>query len=583
MFSKKLKKKMKKSLAIVAGGIATLTAAVVLVNNSETMIKVLNSNQKEEIQRASISVNNATNETLKNQINSSSKIVAGGNHFVALTADGKVYGWGYNNYGQLGTADNASKLEPVQALAVVLDEEGNVKKDENQKNITEKITDAIDIASGYNFTLVLRKDGSVWAAGYNVYGQLGNNSTTNSNVFVKVKNENGTAYLENIKAVYAGDQTSYAVSNEGDLYAWGRNNVGQCGLGTTSSIQYLPYKSLGNVEKVASGTESTIVLTKDKKVYGVGLNTSGQLGVGSIANQTTWVEMKDSDNVAVLQNVKDISAGTWHKVILKEDGTVWSVGFNMYGQLGDGTSGTDARKSNLVQALDSEGNPLTNIEEIYASGNSTFAKDKNGQLYAVGQNTYGGLITRNATNQTNFVKVDTKGKAEKIAATEYVGSGNTIYGTTAWIDDIGRIYTVGYNGYGQLGNETTENSVNYEPYSITNIRIAPNESIVNLAKGEAKNITTSLLTENLLVDKAFNVNYNLKSLDTNIITTNGNTITAVGVGTTYIRIEDNTNKIYGSIKVNVNETKTIARKQSSWRIFTFCSIKIKWRSMELGL
>ena len=77
----------------------------------------------------------------------------------------------------MGIGNNVNQTEPVQPLAVVLDEDGNVEKDESGKVITEKITDAIDVVAGYNHTLVLRKDGTVWASGYNYYGQLGNGNT----------------------------------------------------------------------------------------------------------------------------------------------------------------------------------------------------------------------------------------------------------------------------------------------------------------------------------------------------------------------------------------------------------------------
>ncbi len=105
------------------------------------------------------------------------KITAGGNFFAALKANGEIWTWGYNGYGQLGTTDKTSKLKPTKTN--IYDSSDN----------TQKIY-AIDVASGNNHTVVLKSDGTVWASGYNGYGQLGNGTTTNSNEFVQVKRLN---------------------------------------------------------------------------------------------------------------------------------------------------------------------------------------------------------------------------------------------------------------------------------------------------------------------------------------------------------------------------------------------------------
>ena len=93
----------------------------------------------------------------------------------------------------------------------------------------------IDIAAGNDHTLVLKADGTVWATGLNNYGQLGNGTTENTNTFQQVKlNENGD-YLENIVSIAAGYTASYAVTAEGEVYGWGRNDDGELGIGSKSS------------------------------------------------------------------------------------------------------------------------------------------------------------------------------------------------------------------------------------------------------------------------------------------------------------------------------------------------------------
>ena len=174
---------------------------------------------KDSEPRADITISSANYEALKNKIGDA-KIVSGYNNFVAITADGKVYGWGYNGYGQLGLGNTTSYTTPTYL----------------------GIDDAIDAAAGWHYIVVVRKDGTVWAAGYSGYGELGVGNTANSNVFVQVKNEDGTGFLNNIKSVSANENTVYAVTNDGDVYTWGRNNYGQMGFGNTSDT-YLPKKT----------------------------------------------------------------------------------------------------------------------------------------------------------------------------------------------------------------------------------------------------------------------------------------------------------------------------------------------------
>ena len=76
----------------------------------------------------------------------------------------------------------------------------------------KKITDAIDVAAGYNYTLILRKDGTVWSSGFNNKGQLGDGTTANTTKFHKVKGENGVGYLQNIVQIVSEDHTSHTNS-----------------------------------------------------------------------------------------------------------------------------------------------------------------------------------------------------------------------------------------------------------------------------------------------------------------------------------------------------------------------------------
>ena len=477
---------------------------------------------KDSEPRADITISSANYEALKNKIGDA-KIVSGYNNFVAITADGKVYGWGYNGYGQLGLGNTTSYTTPTYL----------------------GIDDAIDAAAGWHYIVVVRKDGTVWAAGYSGYGELGVGNTANSNVFVQVKNEDGTGFLNNIKSVSANENTVYAVTNDGDVYTWGRNNYGQMGFGNTSDT-YLPKKtSLTNIKQISAGYFCAEAVTNDGYVYGAGYNPDGELGIrNSNTTIARWTKIPNLDNTGDMDNVDKVVAGRGHTLILTNDGKVYATGYNYYGELADGT--TTARNY-FAPMKDSDGNEITNAKNIYANAYSSYIINNNNELYACGYNNYGQLGTKDASAKNKLTKIETDVPVISMETTKNLDSQ-----TMAYVDNIGRIYTVGYSSNGELGNGTTSTSPKYLPYSISDYRILADDAIVNLKAGQSQSISPYFGSGFNLINSSFSMNLTYESLDTSVATVSGNTISAVGIGTTYIRISDNTNKIYGSVKVNVN-------------------------------
>jgi RHS repeat-associated protein len=190
--------------------------------------------------------------------------VAGGDLFsLALKSDGTVWGWGWNRYGQLGTAwDGANS-------------------DENVGNPTQvpRLTGVIAIAAGFGHSLALRSDGTVWAWGLNAYGQLGDGSTTDSDGPVEVSG------LTGVTAIASGENHSLAMKSDGTVWAWGYNWFGELGDGTTTAnnANPLPVKVSGmsGATAVAAGESHSLALRYDGTVWGWGWNGAGQVGNGS--------------------------------------------------------------------------------------------------------------------------------------------------------------------------------------------------------------------------------------------------------------------------------------------------------------
>ena len=202
----------------------------------------------------------------------------------------------------------------------------------NRKTLVQmtNATDVKAIACGNNHSLILKNDGTVWGCGMNNYGQLGNGTTTDNNITL-VQMTNAT----DVKTIACGDIYSLILKNDGTVWSCGYNNKGQLGTGDTNNVTSLTQiPNVTDVKGVACGNNNSLILKNDGTVWGCGSNYYGQLGDGTTTpNQTTLVQMKNATDV------KAIACGNSHSLILKNNGTVlWSCGSNYYGQLGYGTT-----------------------------------------------------------------------------------------------------------------------------------------------------------------------------------------------------------------------------------------------------
>ena len=145
-------------------------------------------------------------------------IAPGRMHVLALLNDGSVLAWGDNWLGQLGNGYEVGD-SPVPIY---------VKGPGGEENLT----DVAAIVSGYSFALALKNDGTVWAWGDNWYGQLGNGEPDRGYFPAQVKGADGVSFLTGVKLISAGSNHSFAVKNDGTLWAWGANWGGQLGTGS---------------------------------------------------------------------------------------------------------------------------------------------------------------------------------------------------------------------------------------------------------------------------------------------------------------------------------------------------------------
>ncbi|MCL2140281.1 MAG: RCC1 repeat- and reductase domain-containing protein [Dehalococcoidia bacterium] len=310
-------------------------------------------------------------------------ISAGYYHSLALKSDGTVWGWGMGGGGQLGNGLSGSGLEhehttPVQVLGV--GGSGN-------------LTDVIAISAGGFHSLALKSDGTVYAWGQNYqFGQLGNGTYTNSSIPVQVLGVGGIGNLTDVIAISAGYQYSLALKSDGTVYAWGRNYYGQLGDDTTTNsttpVQVLGVGGIGNLTDViaiSAGHEYSLALKSDGTVYAWGENYYGQLGIdtnGIGTDSSTPVQVLGVGGSGNLAGIIAISAGKDHSLALKSDGTVYAWGRNDHGQLGDNTT---TRRIVPVQVKSGSGvNPLDKVISIQAKDCSSMVLKSDGTVWTWG-------------------------------------------------------------------------------------------------------------------------------------------------------------------------------------------------------
>lgn len=253
------------------------------------------------------------------------QVGAGVESGAALRSDGSVWTWGSNTYGQLGSGAGSYRSAPaaVPGLSMVQ-----------------------SIAVGPYSVLALKKDGTVVSWGLNSDYQLGDGTNTTRTTPVAMQG------MSDVKRMSSASNCSVLLKNDGTVWACGSNYAGELGDGTSvtrsTPVRVVnaadPSGFLSGVVDVATAGQHTLALLGNGRVMAWGVNNVGAVGDGTTTNRTTPVLVRDpGDATGYLTGVVKIAAGKSFSLALKADGTLWAWGTNLDGVLGDNQATTAPR------------------------------------------------------------------------------------------------------------------------------------------------------------------------------------------------------------------------------------------------
>ncbi|MES2258775.1 MAG: Ig-like domain-containing protein [Pseudomonadota bacterium] len=343
-------------------------------------------------------------------------VTAGGNFTIARKADGSLFEWGRNLFGQLG--DNTTTDRATPALVV------------------GAVTSWKMVAGGEQHTLAVRSDGTLWAWGYNHDGQLGDGTTADKASPVRIGTKTDWVY------VAAGKAHSFAINKAGGLFAWGNNFSGQLGDGTVVP-KLVPTQIIAPANAVwatiAAGETHSVGRLTNGTMYLWGGNESGQTCAAASATPVltptalplTWVE---------------VAAGARHTAAIRADGTLWTCGSNGSGQLG--TLGPLPISSPLQppQPFPWQVGTATNWARVAVGASHTLAVKADGTLWGWGSNSNGQVGNNSARDVT---------------APQQIGIANTWVAVTAGLrhsfgmQSDSTLWGWGSDEFGQQGDGNT--------------------------------------------------------------------------------------------------------------------------------
>ncbi|WP_461640432.1 RCC1 domain-containing protein, partial [Leucobacter sp. BZR 635] len=350
--------------------------------------------------------------------------ISGGNHSsLAIGDDSKIYGWGGNGDGEVGSAEPGSQVVPVRS--------------QTPAGVTFD-----DVAVGSFTSYAVGSDEKTYAWGSGQHGALGNGSTSGSTQAPsEVKLPTGTKFTR----VIAGEDHAFGIDESGNAFAWGTNASRQLGDGSFTYIRATPVPVLMpagvTFTDLSALAEHTLAVGSDGNTYAWGTNSAGLLGTSSLPRP-----LDRPTKVATPPGVKytQVAAGWEFSVALGTDGKLYSWGSNYQGTLGNGSDEWESQVP--VRAATPPG---VLFQRVVSGGSHVLALTVDGQIYAWGSNSHGEL--GNGTTSPSGSPTPVLVQAPTGVTFVGISAGS---GTSFARGSDGLSYSWGSNAFGQLGDGT---------------------------------------------------------------------------------------------------------------------------------
>ena len=274
------------------------------------------------------------------------QVSGGGEHSLAIDANGKTWSWGINYYGQLGRSANINTYAPNPIPRQV------------QYPSVAGTLQIMQVSAGTWHSLAVDTNGRIWTWGWNQYGQLGNSTnsgqTSPNPTPMQVDYPYSAGAVEAIQ-VSAGDEHSLAVDSKGNVWAWGLNQVGQLGNSTNtgsttanpvpSQVQYPKSAGTGlKTVQVSAGGGHSMAVDSKGNAWAWGLNSPGVLGDNTTTDRHSPVQVVDSakstNSAGPWLHAVQVNAAFYHSLAIDSDGIARAWGNNHTGQLGNPDAGS---------------------------------------------------------------------------------------------------------------------------------------------------------------------------------------------------------------------------------------------------
>eukprot|EP00192_Tetraselmis_astigmatica_P009703 CAMPEP_0117664012 /NCGR_PEP_ID=MMETSP0804-20121206/8955_1 /TAXON_ID=1074897 /ORGANISM="Tetraselmis astigmatica, Strain CCMP880" /LENGTH=853 /DNA_ID=CAMNT_0005471141 /DNA_START=124 /DNA_END=2685 /DNA_ORIENTATION=- len=353
------------------------------------------------------------------------RVGAGMGFAVAVTQDGRMYSWGANDFGQLGLGDTRDRSSP-ELIA------GALTKQEVQQ-----------VACGAEHAIIITSSGLLFTWGSNSNGQLGLGSSTPRQLVPTVVQ--GAITGIKFSAVDSGHNHVLAASKSGEVYCWGANSYGQLGLGDFED-RNTPHALLhkftrSKITRVAAGARHSLAVTENGELFSWGSNDCGQLGM-EIKGGRKYVGYPHRIESLKVGRIK---AGATISAAFLDTGRAFMWGCSNNGELGLG----DVERRSSPHVVPTPGG--VQYGQLAPGNSHVLGVNRNGELFGWGCNSHGQLGLAYTTPNELRPQLIASATSTDVTAVATGGFAYEYQGHTLAVAASGKVFTWGWNAFGQLG------------------------------------------------------------------------------------------------------------------------------------